>query len=63
MENLAGNPEYKAVREGLGKRMETQLKEQGDPRVLGHGDIFDKYPYMSPKRKNFDYSKKQKTGQ
>ena len=63
MENLAGNPEYKAVREGLRKQMEQQLTEQGDPRVLGHGDIFDKYPYMSPKRKDFDYSKKQKVGQ
>ena len=25
--------------------MEKELREQGDPRVLGNGDIFDDYPH------------------
>ena len=34
------------------KQMEAELTEQGDPRTLGNGDVFDKYPY---KGKQLDY--------
>lgn len=43
--NLAANPEYKSLIAKLRKQMEDQLTEQGDPRTLGKGDIFDEYPY------------------
>ena len=29
--------------------MEAQLTKQGDPRMFGDGDIFDKYPYQGKK--------------
>ena len=53
MNNLAGNPEYAAVKRQLRARMEEGLTVQGDPRTLGNGNIFDTYPY---KGKQFDYS-------
>ncbi|QBG47297.1 heparan N-sulfatase [Verrucomicrobia bacterium S94] len=52
MNNLAGNPEYDAVRKELRERMEKKLTVQGDPRTLGQGDIFDAFPYAG---KQFDY--------
>jgi hypothetical protein len=45
VENLAGNPEYAALIARMRKQMEAELTEQGDPRTLGKGDIFDKYKY------------------
>ncbi|MDF7824832.1 sulfatase [Pontiellaceae bacterium B12227] len=52
MTNLAGNPEYDAVKKQLRERMEKKLTAQGDPRTLGNGDIFDTYPYDG---KQFNY--------
>lgn len=46
MNNLAANPEYASTIKQLRTRMETELIEQGDPRTLGEGDIFDRYPYV-----------------
>jgi arylsulfatase A-like enzyme len=43
--NLAANPEYKSLIAKLRKHMEGELTDQGDPRTLGKGDIFDEYPY------------------
>ncbi|VGO15758.1 Choline-sulfatase [Pontiella desulfatans] len=45
MVNLAGNPEYAALKKQLRDRMEKKLTAQGDPRTLGNGAIFDAYPY------------------
>lgn len=42
--DLAGDPQYNAIKTGLKKRLEELLVKQGDPRVLGHGDVFDSYP-------------------
>ncbi|MEM9158468.1 MAG: sulfatase [Verrucomicrobiota bacterium] len=44
--NLAGNPEYEPVKARLRKQMEEELIAQGDPRMLGQGDIFDRYKYQ-----------------
>ena len=35
------------------EKLINDLTEQGDPRVLGKGDIFDQYPYSGEKVKNF----------
>ncbi len=43
--NLSDNPALAAVKAELWKQLESELKAQGDPRVLGKGDIFDFYPY------------------
>jgi N-sulfoglucosamine sulfohydrolase len=45
MENLAGNPEYLAIKNKLVRQMTKKLKKDGDPRMFGKGDIFDTYPY------------------
>ncbi|MBK1875330.1 sulfatase family protein [Pelagicoccus mobilis] len=51
--NLADNPEYKRIKQRLRKQMEKELTDQGDPRTLGNGDIFDEYPYTG---KQLDYT-------
>lgn len=53
--NLADNPEYAKIKEKLCKQMEMEEWEQGDPRMHGNGDVFDKYPFT----KSFNYEKKQ----
>jgi N-sulfoglucosamine sulfohydrolase len=44
MENLASNPGFKALKDRLRQALFDELKAQGDPRMYGKGDIFDKYP-------------------
>lgn len=53
--NLAGNPEYAVTLKRLRGKMEAELTRQNDPRMLGQGDLFDRYPYMG---KPFDYKHK-----
>ena len=43
--NLAAKPEHAMLKAQLWEQLERELKQQGDPRVLGRGDIFDFYPY------------------
>ena len=50
MNNLANNSEYKEVLEELKARLHKQLKEDGDPRFNGFGDIFESYPRISKMR-------------
>lgn len=45
--NLAGESVHQQVITGLRERMESQLKQQGDPRMLGNGKVFDEYPATS----------------
>ncbi len=45
MNNVAADPANEAVRETLWHRLESDLKRQGDPRVLGRGAVFDTYTY------------------
>lgn len=47
MTNLADNPEHAEIKESLWKELEAELKETGDPRIFGNGDIFDNYEYCS----------------
>lgn len=42
--NLADDPEYAKTKVALWKQLEAGLIAQGDPRILGEGDIFDYYP-------------------
>ncbi len=49
--NLADRPERAADLKRLRAELEQYLKKTGDPRVLGHGDIFESYPRYSPIRK------------
>lgn len=42
--NLAGLPQYDSVRSIMKNQLENLLTQQGDPRMLGNGDIFESYP-------------------
>ncbi len=42
--NLAGSPEYRVTKEEMWRRLKEGLTAQGDPRILGQGDVFDRYP-------------------
>ena len=53
MNNLAEDPGYSAKKESLWKRMERELTAQGDLRMLGRGDEYEKYPYADPSGKDF----------
>ena len=33
--------------------MTSELKAQGDPRILGNGKVFDTYEYAQPATRNF----------
>jgi N-sulfoglucosamine sulfohydrolase len=51
LNNLADMPEYARLRKQMLAAMETDLREQLDPRALGKGDLWESYPRHSPMRK------------
>ena len=53
LHNLAENPDYQSLREALRNQLFRELEMQGDPRMSGQGDIFDKYPYADEKQRGF----------
>lgn len=42
--NLAGEEKYSDIKAHLKALMENELEKQGDPRIMGNGDIFESYP-------------------
>ena len=52
LQNLAESPFYQDIRLRLYQQMVAELTKQGDPRMSGNGDVFDRYPYMG---RQFDY--------
>jgi N-sulfoglucosamine sulfohydrolase len=44
MVNLAGEPGYQDVVDSLFTALKIQLTDDGDPRMLGQGDIWESYP-------------------
>jgi len=46
MVNLASEPGYQDIRDELHRQLIRMLEETNDPRVSGHGDIFDQMPYF-----------------
>ena len=53
MTNLANSPEYQGIKEQLRTQMLTELEQQGDPRVLGNGDMLETYEYVDSKTQGF----------
>src|SRR5690606_7025191 len=45
MHNIADDDSYTALKEELENELLKKLNEEGDPRALGNGEIFDNYPY------------------
>lgn len=50
--NVASNPEYKEILKRLKDQLMKELRETEDPRSVGKGDSFDKYPYLGNIKKN-----------
>jgi uncharacterized sulfatase len=50
LKNLAVDPSHAKTRAALAKQLDDYLKQTGDPRVTGSGDIFETYPRYSPLR-------------
>ena len=48
--NLAAAPAHAARRTLLHNRMTEKLRAQGDPRMFGQGDVFDRYPIATDSR-------------
>ncbi len=46
LRNRAADPALAAVRANLAAELDEQLKAWRDPRAMGLGDVFDKYPYV-----------------
>ena len=46
LENLALDPDYDDVRREMWTELRGYLRGQGDPRVYGEGDRFDRYEYV-----------------
>lgn len=51
--NLASATDLGAKKSELKALLVAELKKQGDPRILGQGDIFDNYQYAHPSSENF----------
>ncbi|RMG24019.1 MAG: hypothetical protein D6730_13345, partial [Bacteroidetes bacterium] len=45
LQNVAALPAYQLVRQRLKIQLETQLRQSGDPRLVGGDSIFESYPY------------------
>jgi N-sulfoglucosamine sulfohydrolase len=45
LDNVADKPEYAEAKEKLSTELTAELKATKDPRILGKGDMFDKFPY------------------
>jgi arylsulfatase A-like enzyme len=55
LKNVAGDPAYAKIRKDLSSRLMATLKATGDPRVVGGGEKFDRYPYYGgiPKKPGY----------
>jgi N-sulfoglucosamine sulfohydrolase len=51
--NLADAPEHAQRKEALRDQLFAELREQGDPRMFGQGDVFDRYVYAHESNRNF----------
>lgn len=53
MNNLALLPQNASLQSLLREQIENELREQGDPRLLGNGKIFDEYTHSNPANLGF----------
>jgi len=51
--NLAADPAHAARRRTMHDDMTAKLKAQGDPRMFGRGDVFDRYPVAMEGSRDF----------
>ena len=53
MMNLVADPKNAARKKALEAQLVRELTAQGDPRMVGKGDVFDKYPTADTKTRGF----------
>ena len=53
LKNLADSVDFSEIKGKLVQQMTDELTKEGDPRILGNGDIFDTYPYSEDATRNF----------
>ena len=51
--NLAAEPAQQDRRRRLQREMTEELRSQGDPRMFGNGDVFDRYPIANEAVRSF----------
>jgi len=51
--NLAFDPEVAPIMESMKNQLFAELREQGDPRMFGRGEIFDEYVYANEDTRGF----------
>ena len=54
VKNLADDPALADAKGKLRNDLETALRRQQDPRILGHGDVFDTYKSVAPRNRSWD---------
>ena len=54
VKNLADDPKLVETKEALWAKLEAELREQKDPRILGQGEIFETYKSFAPRRRSWD---------
>ena len=47
LRNLAESANFASARAALTNRLLTELTRQGDPRMVGQGEVFDRYPHAN----------------
>jgi arylsulfatase A-like enzyme len=52
--NLAGDPAHAELKQSMRDEMESMLRAEGDPRVLGNAAVFDTYQYTGAKDHSYD---------
>ena len=53
LKNLAQDTAYTKIKNELKNKMENELKKQGDPRMYGEGNKFDRYIYSKESVRNY----------
>ena len=53
LDNLIGEKEFSEIKAILVEQMTDELTKENDPRIMGNGDIFGKYPYAEDATRNF----------
>ena len=54
VDNLADDPAHSETKKQMRAELEQRLKDDGDPRALGEGWVFDTYKYTGGRRHSFD---------
>jgi hypothetical protein len=54
VENVADRAELAEIKSQLWQQLQRELTAQEDPRILGKGDVFDRYEYVGNKNKSWE---------